>query len=301
MRADLYDTLLFHIAKMLKLFRNQPKLPCSTFHLHVVCEADVVNVFTDNFWLLQRIIASCHTRIADYRLTILHVYILHMEKTFDTTFDTASSGQPYMVYPKVFSDNRGSFSEVLVEEDIDNIRQINRSVSCQWTIRGCHAQRAPHCQSKLVEALTIPIYDIITDARPDSKTFGLTEAYYLDPSKQNKLFVPHGFLHAFAVPEFKESANQQAMFMYYCDDIYSKADEVGVNPMSIFPRLLDIWEKNVNENNILWDLVQMLKTPDKLVLSKKDTEARSYQSFMEEVSKEYQNSKSLWYCKSIKT
>lgn len=107
--------------------------------------------------------------------------IFMIDKQFDTLFDTASSGQPWMVCPKVFSDNRGTFSEVLVGSSLESIKQINRSTSCQWTVRGFHAQRAPMCQAKLVEALTIPIYDIIVDARPDSKTFGTIAAYLLDP------------------------------------------------------------------------------------------------------------------------
>ena len=201
-----------------------------------------------------------------------------------------------MVYPKVFSDNRGSFSEVLVKEDLNGIKQVNRSVSCQWTIRGCHAQKAPHCQSKLVEALTIPIYDIITDARPDSRTFGLTEAYFLDPIAQNKLYVPHGFLHAFAVPECKDNVNASAMFMYYCDDVYSKENEIGVNPMSLLSHILASWKTSVkNENHILWNLMKMLNSPEKLVLSKKDLEAKDYQMFMQEISEDYRASKRLWY------
>ena len=215
-----------------------------------------------------------------------------MEKQYDMMFDIARSGRPYMVYPKVHSDGRGTFSEVLVRDELDGIKQVNRSTSCQWAIRGCHAQKAPHCQAKLVEALTIPIYDIITDARPDSKTFGLTEAYLLDPKAQNKLYVPHGFLHAFAVPPYEQDPNAQAIFMYYCDDTYSKEDEVGVCPMSLLPKLVQKWEKEAtNENHILWNLVQMLKAPERLVLSEKDSKAKNYQKFMEEVSKDCQ----LWY------
>ena len=68
-----------------------------------------------------------------------------IEKHYDMTFDIASSGRPWMIFPKVVSDNRGTFSEVLVGEYLDGIKQVNRSTSCQWTVRGCHAQRAPKC------------------------------------------------------------------------------------------------------------------------------------------------------------
>ena len=82
MRAYLYDTLFLHIAKVLELIWNWPKLPNSTFDAHVVCEADVVNVFTDNFWLLQQVIASCHKCITYYRVISLHVYTILYGKEF---------------------------------------------------------------------------------------------------------------------------------------------------------------------------------------------------------------------------
>ena len=216
-----------------------------------------------------------------------------IEKKYDLAFDIASSGRPWMIFPKIFSDNRGSFSEVLVGDQLEGIRQINRSISDQWTIRGCHAQRAPKCQSKLVEALNLPIYDIITDARPDSKTFGLTEIYYLDPMKQNKLFVPHGFLHAFVVPPSIDRPNDRACFMYYCDNTYSKENEIGINPMEIIPKIVEL--KSKDESTDLYNLVKMFKTPENFVLSKKDIEGKSYKEFMDEVSRDYQQSKKLWY------
>ena len=214
-----------------------------------------------------------------------------LEKQYDIDFDIASSGRPWMFFPKVFTDNRGSFSEVLAGDGLDSVKQVNRSTSCQWTVRGCHAQKAPKCQSKLVEALTIPIYDIITDARPDSKTFGLTKAYLLDPTKQNKLFVPHGFLHAFAVPPYENAPTSEAMFMYYCDDTYSKADEVGVNPLTIIPEAVEAMAKD----DELQGLVEMFNNKDKLILSEKDTKAPNYKDFMEEVSNEWKDHKKLWY------
>ena len=219
-----------------------------------------------------------------------------IEKHYDMTFDIASSGRPWMIFPKVVSDNRGTFSEVLVGEYLDGIKQVNRSTSCQWTVRGCHAQRAPKCQSKLVEALNLPIYDIITDARPDSKTFGLTEVYFLDPVKQNKLYVPHGFLHSFVVPPSKDKPNDAAYFMYYCDETYSRENEVSTNPMEIIPRVVKMKSKEVDdESHPLYSLVEMFKTPEKLVLSQKDVEGYSYQAFMENVSREFRESKKLWY------
>jgi len=60
-----------------------------------------------------------------------------------------------------------------------------------------HAQKGCFCQSKLVECVSGHIHDIIIDARPNSKTFGMTKTYALDSAKANALFVPCGFLHGF--------------------------------------------------------------------------------------------------------
>lgn len=125
-----------------------------------------------------------------------------------------------------------------------------------------HAQAGAHCQSKLVEALSLPIYDIITDARPDSKTFGTTAIYCLDPVKQNKLYVPHGFLHGFAVPK-NEKSNNYAMFMYYCDKTYYHDSEIHVNPMSLLPNIIKKFE-GVEQYD---ELAKMLADKDNLVLS----------------------------------
>lgn len=111
------------------------------------------------------------------------------------------------------------------------------------------------------------------------------------------MFVPHGFLHAFAVPE--HASRNDAVFMYYCDDVYSKQDEVCVNPMSLLPSLLEVWEKTAkNDKHILWSLVQMLKSSSRLVLSEKDTHSQDYQAFMKKTLNEYREDDKLWYVKT---
>jgi len=58
---------------------------------------------------------------------------------FDDTFDRVNGDAPMVMEPKVFGDQRGSFSEVLVGEELRDIKQINRSTSMQRVVRGCHA------------------------------------------------------------------------------------------------------------------------------------------------------------------
>ena len=212
-----------------------------------------------------------------------------IEKEYDMLFDNPNNERPYMIFPKVYSDNRGSFSEVLVGEDTSWIKQINRSISCQLTLRGMHAQSGAHCQAKLVEALSLPIYDIVTDARPDSKTFGTTAVYCLDPIKQNKLYVPHGCLHGFAVPKHKSES--YAMFMYYCDETYCHDSEVHVNPMSVLPEVA----KKLEGIEQYEAFISMVNDKDNLVLSDKDLDGKDYTWQMEQFREEYTKFGKLWY------
>jgi dTDP-4-dehydrorhamnose 3,5-epimerase len=214
-----------------------------------------------------------------------------MKIDFDNTFDEPT---PWMLYPDVHTDNRGSFSEVMKKSTVSymyELKQINRSISCKGTLRGFHAQKAPFCQAKLVEALNMPIYDIIIDARPDRKTFGKSQAYLLKPDVQNKLFVPRGFLHAFYVPadDTADNASAMAVFMYYCDNEYDKESEVGVSPASVLDKI---------RSDNPW--LKFILNADDLVLSERDLKGMDYETFMKNVNDEYEQHGNLWYQQPLK-
>ena len=80
--------------------------------------------------------------------------------------------------------------------------------------------------------------------------------------------MPRGFLHSFAVPPSKGKPNDAAYFMYYCDETYSRENEVSTNPMEIIPRIVELKSREVDsESHPLYSLVEMFKTPEKFVLS----------------------------------
>lgn len=212
-------------------------------------------------------------------------------------FDRASTGRPYVEYPDVFGDHRGTFSEVMVEEGgLAKIKQINRSTSCPLAFRGFHAQKKPFCQSKLVEAITVPIVDIIIDARPDSTSFCLCEAFMLDPKQQNKLYVPRGFLHGFFVPAWNEKdfMAKEAVFTYYCDNIYDHQSEICVAPKSILNRFKKTGY-SLNHDGLFFNVMNVLDTEPDIVLSEKDSNGEDYDAFMQRIKKSYDNSGELWY------
>ena len=47
-----------------------------------------------------------------------------MKNIYCEQFDNISTGRPYMIYPNVFNDNRGTFSEVLKN---DNLKEEHTS------------------------------------------------------------------------------------------------------------------------------------------------------------------------------
>lgn len=226
---------------------------------------------------------------------------------FDS-FDNIKGSRVFEVFPSVFNDNRGYFCEVMKgntswSSELDGpiwfndsgwIRQINRSMSKGKTIRGCHAQKGVYCQAKLVQALTAKIYDIITDARPNSNTFGVSQVFILDPEKQNQLWVPKGFLHSFATVDDKP-----AVFEYFCDAIFNKESETGVNPLTLLPNVVnelqELSKSNSKLENDYFDLFMLFNDKDNLVMSKKDIKAEDYQSWMKKIEEEYIQTRKLWY------
>lgn len=207
----------------------------------------------------------------------------------------------FQIFPKVFEDDRGSFTEVLKDfgqwpkeniplrfANLNWIRQINRSVSDPYVFRGMHAQAGVYCQSKLVECIDGIVVDFIIDARPDSKTFGLFKGFVLDSDKANKLFVPKGFLHGFYSTKTAKPCN---IFQYYIGGgTYCKDAEVGININSILPRILDSMKWNSD-----WISQQILDHKDDLLLSDKDKNGLDYDSWMKKVQDEYKSSGKLWY------
>ena len=222
-----------------------------------------------------------------------------IDEIFDNINDNKFEANSVLqIFPNIFNDSRGYFTEVLKDHINDKdtseiplwltslswIKQINRSSSTSYTIRGCHAQKAPYCQGKLVEAINAKIYDIITDARPDSKTFGVSNIYILDPNIQNKLWVPRGFLHSFAVPNIGED---KAIFQYFCDNVYDKESEICINPLSLLPKIVDEADIDVPLFDILYQ--------EELSISEKDKKGLDYETWMNEIKTEYEKTGKVWY------
>lgn len=105
----------------------------------------------------------------------------------------------------IFGDERGSFAETYKRSDFEaaGIRatfvQDGHSRSVRRTVRGLHFQRPPRTQGKLVSVLAGEIFDVATDLRRGSPSFGRWVGAVLDGEGGWMLWIPPGFAHGFQV------------------------------------------------------------------------------------------------------
>lgn len=227
--------------------------------------------------------------------------------TCNELFSRDSKTIVQMEYPEIFEDSRGKFFEVMttVGEGVNlpSVKQINRSFSKPGTLRGFHAQTGASCQGKLVESLNFPIIDILIDARPDSKTFSHMKWFVLSPEKQNRLWVPRGFLHGFIVPtSVKEypNFNDLAIFQYYCDNVYDNKSEICINPMSVLPETLKnnphtAYSNEIEDEDIIITATNDIKSEKDLIISEKDLKGEDFDKWMEKIYKDFHEKNIRWY------
>lgn len=129
-----------------------------------------------------------------------------------------------LLQPKVYSDTRGYFLELLNRRDLKNAGfsdmfvQDNLSFSHRGVLRGLHYQY-PAWQGKLVSVIAGEIFDAVVDIRRDSPTFGLWYGTVLSAANATSLYVPPGFAHGFCV------TSESAHVLYKVTDYYQPAHE----------------------------------------------------------------------------
>jgi dTDP-4-dehydrorhamnose 3,5-epimerase len=127
--------------------------------------------------------------------------------------------------PRIFSDERGSFSETFNTESfrktgIDCVFvQDNQSISHKNVVRGLHFQAPPFAQAKLVRVVRGSVIDVAVDIRRNSPTYGQHFSILLSEENATQLFIPEGFAHGFAALE------DHTIFQYKCSNFYNKESE----------------------------------------------------------------------------
>ena len=135
----------------------------------------------------------------------------------------------FILSPKVFEDERGTFSETFNAKNfLDQTGiavtfvQDNQSTSKYGVVRGLHFQTGVHGQAKLVRVVKGSALDVVVDLRKGSPSFGKSFSIVLSGENKKQLFVPRGFAHGFSVLE------DNTVFAYKCDGYYNKQSERGI-------------------------------------------------------------------------
>lgn len=162
----------------------------------------------------------------------------------------------WLIKPKVFEDERGSFFESFQHKKFKAATQIefnpiqdNEAFSSYGVIRGLHFQEAPYGQAKLVRAAQGKIIDVVVDIRKNSPTFGAVVTAELSHENKEQLFVPRGCAHGYAV------LSPTAVVLYKTDAYYHPEAEKGIAYND--PELKIDWgipqtEQILSEKDCLW-------------------------------------------------
>ena len=133
----------------------------------------------------------------------------------------------YVIEPKVYSDERGYFTETYNQRDMRDAGldmvfvQDNQSMSAKGVLRGLHYQKQ-HPQGKLVRVIKGRVFDVAVDLRADSKTYGKWYGIELSEDNKKQFYISEGFAHGFLV------LSDYAEFCYKVTDFYNPGDEGGL-------------------------------------------------------------------------
>jgi len=134
----------------------------------------------------------------------------------------------YVLSPKTYTDNRGSFFESWNKKTFSELLNVNyefvqdnHSISAEGTLRGLHYQ-FPNPQGKLVRVINGEIFDVIVDIRKSSSTFGQWRGVNLSSDNMKQIWIPPGFAHGFL------TLSNTAIVSYKTTNYYSKDHEINI-------------------------------------------------------------------------
>ena len=123
-------------------------------------------------------------------------------------------------------DDRGYFMEIFSQKAFDDLGinfkpvQDNCSHSLKrGTVRGLHFQKNNYAQAKLIRCTKGGFYDLATDVRKGSPTYGETAVIKLEENDNKLVFIPKGFAHGVAILE------DDSEYTYKVDALYNGKPE----------------------------------------------------------------------------
>jgi dTDP-4-dehydrorhamnose 3,5-epimerase len=125
----------------------------------------------------------------------------------------------YLIEPKVFTDERGSFFESWNRRTFESLGipadfvQDNQSRSVRNVLRGLHYQ-IQRPQGKMVRVITGDVFDVAVDLRKSSPTFGKWIGFTLSAANARMAWIPPGFAHGFL------TLSESAEFLYKTTDYW---------------------------------------------------------------------------------
>jgi dTDP-4-dehydrorhamnose 3,5-epimerase len=169
-----------------------------------------------------------------------------------TTATPLALPEVLLITPKRHGDARGWFAETwsraaLADTGVSpDFVQDNQAFSAKkGTLRGLHAQTAPHAQGKLVRVLKGAVFDVAVDIRPASPTRGRWVGAELTAARGEQLWVPRGFAHGYL------TLTDDAEIFYKVDAPYAPRSEVGVawNDPDLAIAWPDVGEVTLNDRD----------------------------------------------------
>jgi dTDP-4-dehydrorhamnose 3,5-epimerase len=156
----------------------------------------------------------------------------------------------YLIQPFYATDERGGF-----------VKDFNVDTFAANGIRALHFQLEKQ-QAKLVRCISGHVYDVITDLRPNSPTFGKSLGFHLTGENQQTLYVPQYFGHGYLVIE-------DSIVSYKCGEVFYGAGDSGIM-------------YNDAELNIEWPF-ELIGGEQNLIISDKDKNLMSLQEYKSRV------------------
>lgn len=144
-------------------------------------------------------------------------------------FTPLSLSGAYLIQLEPRIDARGSFARAFCAREFaaqgltESFVQANISTNLRaGTVRGLHFQHAPHSEVKLVQCVKGSIYDVVVDARKESKTYLQWAGVELSEENGVMIYVPTGFAHGY------QTLSDAANVLYFVSEFYTPEVEGGL-------------------------------------------------------------------------
>ena len=122
-------------------------------------------------------------------------------------------------------------------------------------MRGLHAQRPPHSQSKIIRCTRGSIFDVAVDFRKESVNFGNWYGVKLEAKSSQQIYIPKGFLHGYV------TLSDNTEIIYACSNGYNQDSEIRIK--------FDDPHINIKWPNIV----------SNFIISEKDAQAKNFKDF----------------------